>query len=114
MKRFAQFGALLLTLCLSLPALALSLEQAKDQLDAAKRQGLVGETPAGYLEVVRPEGQAREIVEAINQARREEYARIAQKHDIPVAQVETVAGKKAMEKTPPGQYILLDGQWVKK
>lgn len=114
MTRFAQLGALLLMLCLSLPALALSLEEAKGQLDAAKRQGLVGETPEGYLEVVRPEGQAREIVEAINRARREEYARIAQKHDIPVAQVETVAGKKAIEKTPPGQYILLDGQWVKK
>jgi hypothetical protein len=59
-------------------------------------------------------GNAQGIVDAINQARRDEYARIAEKHDIPVTQVETVAGQKAQEKTPSGQYILKDGQWVKK
>lgn len=114
MKQFAQLGAFILVLCLAVPAFSMGLDEAKSQLETAKQQGLVGETPTGYLEVVKAEGNARGIVEAINKARRDEYARIAEKHDIPVTQVETVAGKKALEKTPAGQYILVDGEWVKK
>lgn len=114
MKPVARMALLMLILCLSLPALAMSLEQAKTELDAAKNQGLVGETPTGYLSVVRPDARAQEIVEAINRARREEYVRIAEKHDIAVAKVETVAGRKAMEKTPSGLYIEVDGEWVRK
>ncbi len=114
MKQFAQLGAFILVLCLAVPAFSMGLDEAKSQLETAKQQGLVGETPTGYLEVVEAEGNARGIVEAINKARRDEYARIAEKHDIPVTQVETVAGQKAMEKTPAGQYILVDGEWVRK
>ncbi|NMT64278.1 YdbL family probable chaperone protein [Marinobacter orientalis] len=114
MKRFVQLGALILVLCLAVPALSMELDEAKSRLDAAKQQGLVGETPTGYLEVVRAEGNAQGIVDAINKARRDEYARIAEKYDIPVTQVETVAGQKALNKTPPGQLILVDGEWVKK
>ena len=109
-----KIASLMMALCLSLPAFALSLEEAKSQLDEAKAEGLVGETPTGYLAVVREGGQAGEIVEVINQARREEYTRIAEKHDIAVSQVEAVAGKKAIEKTPPGQFVKVDGRWVKK
>lgn len=114
MKRFLQLGTLMAVLCLAMPALAMELEEAKDRLDSAKQQGLVGETPTGYLDVVKPDSDAQAVVDAINQARREEYARIAEKHDIPVTQVETVAGKKALEKTPAGQYILVEGEWVRK
>ena len=63
---------------------------------------------------MRAEGNAREVAEAINNARREEYTRIAEKHNIPVTQVETVAGKKAIEKTPAGQFVLVGGRWIKK
>lgn len=106
--------ALLMSLVLALPAMALSLDEAKNQLEDAKSQGLVGEMPTGYLGVVSAGGDAAGIVDAINQARRAEYARIAEKHGIPVAEVEAVAGKKALEKTPSGQYIQKDGRWVRK
>lgn len=114
MKSVIRFTTLMLVLCLSLPALALSLEDAKQQLDTAKQQGLVGETPSGYLGAVQDTDRARDIVEVINQARRSEYARIAGKHGIPVAEVEAVAGRKAVEKTPPGQYIRAGDRWVRK
>lgn len=115
MTAFARLSILLLALCLSLPVFALSLEEAKSQLDAAKSEGRVGETPTGYLEVVgTANSEARDIVETINAARRREYARIADKHDIPVAEVEAVAGQKAIKKTPPGQYIMVNGNWQKK
>lgn len=114
MKRFMQLGTLMAVLCFAMPAFAMELDEAKGKLDSAKAQGLVGETPTGYLDVVKAGDDAKAVVDAINQARREEYARIAEKHDIPVTQVETVAGKKALEKTPAGQYILVEGKWVQK
>ncbi|WP_148864268.1 YdbL family protein [Marinobacter fonticola] len=114
MTVFARIGTLLLALCLSLPALAIGLDQAKSQLESAKSQGLVGETATGYLAVVKNQGQAQAIVEAINEARRDEYARIAEKHGIAVTKVESVAGKKAIEKTPTGQYIKVNGEWREK
>lgn len=114
MKRLIQLGAFILAIGMSLPALAMGLDEAKQKLESVKQQGLVGETPTGYLDVVRADGQARAVVEAINSARRDEYTRIAEKHDIPVTQVETVAGQKAIDKTPSGQFVLIEGQWVKK
>ena len=114
MKRLIQLGAFVLALAIAIPALAMGLEEAKQKLDTVKQQGLVGETPTGYLDVVRAEGDAQAVVKAINQARRDESTRIAEKHDIPVTQVETVAGQKAIEKTPSGQFVLINGKWVKK
>ena len=114
MKRLIQMFALVLAFGISASVLAMGLDEAKQKLESVKQQGLVGETPTGYLEVVRTEGQAKEVVEAINSARRDEYKRIAEKHNIPVTQVETVAGKKAIEKTPSGQYVQMGGKWVKK
>lgn len=114
MKRLIQMFALVLAFGISASVLAMGLDEAKQKLDSVKQQGLVGETPTGYLDVVRAEGQAKEVVEAINSARRDEYKRIAEKHNIPVTQVETVAGKKAIEKTPAGQYVEMGGKWVKK
>ncbi|MCD1648757.1 hypothetical protein A8B84_04165 [Marinobacter sp. EhC06] len=114
MKRLMQMFALVMAFGISASVLAMGLDEAKQKLDSVKQQGLVGETPTGYLDVVRAEGQAKEVVEAINSARRDEYKRIAEKHNIPVTQVETVAGKKAIEKTPAGQYVEMGGKWVKK
>ncbi|MCB1676803.1 MAG: YdbL family protein [Halioglobus sp.] len=114
MTLFARLSALVLMLCLVLPVMAMSLDEAKNALEAAKSQGLVGETPSGYLAAVGSDRRAREIVNAINDARREAYEKIAEKHGIAVAKVEAVAGQKAVDKTPPGQYIQIDGRWVRK
>ena len=109
-----RIGALLLTLSLSIPAFAMSLDEAKNALDSAKSQGLVGELPTGYLAPVTSDARARDIAEAINNARRDAYAGIAQKNKIAVSKVEAVAGQKAVEKTPAGQYVQVNGSWVKK
>ncbi|WP_456384999.1 YdbL family protein [Desulfolithobacter sp.] len=101
----------LLTLLLQVqagPVAALDLQSAKDQ-------GLVGETPSGYLEVV---GTATpeivKLVQTINQKRRSRYLQIARKNGTDLAVVEKLAGKKAIEKTRPGNYIKVNGKWRKK
>lgn len=105
---------LLLALCLSLPAYALNLNQAMSALGAAKASGQLGEQPNGYLGVVKPGGQAEEIARLINQARRAEYQKVAKDNGIGLADVEAIAGKKAIDRTPQGQFIQLNGQWLKK
>lgn len=99
---------------ISLPVLAMDLQQAMSALGSAKTQGLVGEQPNGYLGVVSSSAQAKEIADLINQARKAEYQKLAAKNGIQLADVEAIAGKKAIEKTESGQFIQLNGQWQKK
>lgn len=105
---------LLLALCLSLPAWALTLNDAMSALGDAKASGQLGELPTGYVGVVQPGGQADEIARLINQARLTEYQRLARENGIQLGDVEAIAGKKALEKTPSGQYIQLNGKWMRK
>ena len=83
-------------------------------LHTAKSQGLVGETATGYLGVVAESSQVAQLVRDINAQRKAEYQRIASKNNISLADVEALAGKKAIEKTPPGQYVNVGSGWIKK
>ncbi len=90
-------------------ALAFSLD-----LDSAKAGGLVGEQPNGYLA---PVGSATPAVTAlvndINAKRKAAYTDIAQRNGTALDAVEQLAGKKAIEKTPTGQYVKLpSGEWT--
>ncbi len=114
MTLFKYIVSLLLLLSLSLPAAALNLNEAMSALGDAKASGQLGEMPNGYLGVVKDGGQAAEIARLINQARRTEYQRLAEQNGIKLADVEAIAGQKALDKTPPGQYIQDQGQWRRK
>jgi hypothetical protein len=107
MKTMIRWLAVLL---LGFSSLALALD-----LDAAKAQGLVGEQPDGYLGVVQATPAAVELTANINAQRRAAYERIARDNGIPVAQVATLAGQKAIERTARGNYVRTPGgQWVRK
>lgn len=106
--------SLLLALLVSTPVLALSLNQAMSALPAAKAAGQLGEQPDGYLGVVNAGGNAAAVAKLINEARRQEYQRLAGENNIQLRDVESMAGKKALERTPDGQYIMLNGVWMKK
>lgn len=84
-------------------------------LHAAKDAGLVGETAEGYLAAVGdPSPDVRGLIESINAKRRAEYQAISIRTGADLLAVEVLAGKKAISKTPPGQYIRLGGKWQKK
>jgi hypothetical protein len=114
MNIYKRLASLLLLLSLSLPALALNLNEAMSALGDAKTSGQLGEMPNGYLGVVRAGGQAAEIARLINQARRAEYQKLATQNGIQLSDVEAIAGQKAIDKTPAGQYIQLEGKWQRK
>jgi len=83
-------------------------------LQTAKAQGLVGETLTGYLAPVKPTPEAQQLVKTINDKRKAMYQKIAKRNGTSLQAVEQLAGKKAIEKTAPGQFIKTDGDWQKK
>ena len=85
-------------------------------IEQAKRQGLVGERADGYVGLVDESAPAeiRRMVADINAKRRAEYQRIAAENALELAQVQALAGRKAIEKTQPGGWILVNGGWQRK
>ncbi|MDX9835312.1 MAG: YdbL family protein [Desulfobulbus sp.] len=84
-------------------------------LQTAKAQGLVGETPSGYLAPVQTTNpEAENLAHSINAQRKQQYEEIAKRNSTHLQAVEQLAGKKAIEKTPAGQFIQLNGVWLKK
>lgn len=112
MKKLVCISAIFMLL--SQPLQAMDLQQAMTVLPTAKSQGLVGEQPDGYLGIVKAEGDTAALVQLINNARRSEYQKLATANSLQLADVEILAGQKALNKTQSGHYILLDGKWVKK
>lgn len=106
MKRIVSLVFLgLLLICQ--PAMALDLQ-------TAKTEGLVGETATGYLAPVKVNPDVQQLVKTINSKRKAHYEQISKRNKTSLGAVETLAGKKAMEKTPAGQFIQVNGAWKKK
>lgn len=111
--RFLVIPALLVSLAgmgWSAPSWAISLHEAK-------AQGLVGEQPNGYLGQVQGSASAEvtAMMNSINAMRKQEYQAIARRNGTELSVVEALAGKKAIEQTPAGQYVKLpSGRWLKK
>ena len=106
MKKTVTFIILCLLLICQ-PAIAIDLQ-------TAKAQGLVGETSSGYLAPVKATDKAKKLVSDINKKRKEHYRKIAKNNNTPLNAVEQLAGKKAIAKTPAGQFIFVNNSWQKK
>lgn len=89
------------------PAMALDLQ-------SAKAKGLVGETTTGYLAPVSGGADVKNLVNSINAKRKQVYVKISKRNKTPLGAVEQLAGKKAIAKTPAGQFIKVNGAWKKK
>jgi len=116
MMKQLNFASILL-LGLLVPCLLMAPVQAgATDLHAAKQAGLIGEKPDGYLGLVRSApADVRELVTRINRKRRAHYQEIAARNGTTLRQVELLAGKKAIRKTPSGYYIQTpSGQWRRK
>ena len=86
-------------------------------LDEAKQQGSLGERPDGYLGLVKPSSSPDTVnlMKDINRKRRDVYKGIAEKNGTALSAVEALAGKKAIDKTPSGQFIMQpNGTWTPK
>lgn len=103
-------ASLIVTLsCLSLPAWALSL-------DEAKASGLVGEQTNGYLGVVQSgSAAAKALASDINAKRKAAYVDGAKSAGVELQVFEVRMGQRLQQRTPAGEYIQQpDGRWLKK
>lgn len=85
-------------------------------LQSAKSDGLVGEQSDGYLGLVVASAPAdvKAMLLDVNQKRKERYLEIAQKQKVSLSEIEKVAAEKAFEKTLSGNFVQINGKWVKK
>ena len=85
-------------------------------LQEAKSQGVLGETPDGYLGLVSPtaSSEVKSLMNTVNQKRKQKYQEIAQRNGTQLQAIEVLAGKTTIKKTKPGHYIKLSGKWVKR
>ena len=106
------------TFCLGLTLTALlsPITANAIELDQAKSAGSVGEMPTGYLGIVgNSTAEIQELVTRINSERHKRYEQIALENGTPISTVEALAGKKAIEKIPSGQfYKEVNGNWKRK
>ena len=100
-------GTVVLSLIMAASAFALELHEAKSK-------GMVGETNSGYLAAIKPSNDVNSLIRDINGQRKAQYEKIAKKNKISLEAVEVRAGKKAIAKTPSGQYVNTGGGWKKK
>ena len=95
--------------------LAVASSASALDLDGAKRKGLIGERPDGYVEVVGDASpDVRALAADVNAKRRAAYERVAQQNGAPLADVAKIAGKKLIDGAPAGTYVKIAGSWVKK
>lgn len=105
-----------LVLALVVLIMSASIAFAAMTVDTAKQQGLVGEQPDGMLGIV-SEGSpdVQSLVDTTNAERLAKYQSIASKNGTDIEQVKALAGRKLIENTPSGEYVLnAQGIWQKK
>lgn len=85
-------------------------------LQTAKAQGLIGEMNSGYLGAPKPpSAEVSSLISDINNKRKIQYQKVAQKVGKPLKAIEKLAGEKALAKTSVGNYIQApQGGWIKK
>ncbi|GAA5525656.1 hypothetical protein Maes01_02228 [Microbulbifer aestuariivivens] len=109
MMKLGKHLLLILGLAISLPALAITL-------DNARSQGLVGEANSGYIAIVdQPSAELEKLVNEVNSKRKQEYAAIAKRNGIDIAQVAARAAEKLETRVKPGEFYQDDlGRWIRK
>jgi uncharacterized protein YdbL (DUF1318 family) len=89
---------------------------AQDQItvESAKEQGLIGERPDGLLGIVENKTSIPELVTWTNSQRMNTYRMMARNNNLPLEVVQTLAGRRLKNETPPGQYIFVNNTWIRK
>jgi uncharacterized protein YdbL (DUF1318 family) len=85
-------------------------------IEDAKKAGLVGEQPDGYVGLVSGNAPADVValVREVNGKRRAAYLDIAKQKGAAVEDVAALAAEKLFARAQPGDYLLVKGQWVHK
>jgi len=96
---------------------AAQTRSAKTVVDQAIKDGIVGETAAGYLALVTGSADPK-IVNAMNEiniGRKSLYTSKAREENVPLDQIAALFGEKQLAAAKPGEKVLTaQGRWVSK
>ncbi|MCC7167400.1 MAG: YdbL family protein [Rhodospirillales bacterium] len=102
-------------LSLFLLALLLALPAKAGPLEDAKRAGLVGERPDGYVGAPKGSPEAQNLMRDVNAKRREAYGDIAKRNNTSLEAVGALTGQRLIDQSPPGTWIMdSHGNWHRK
>jgi len=101
-------AVLLTSLLMSQQVMALTLTEAR-------QQGRVGETYSGYIAPIKQDKETLALVKSINEARSQNYQKLADNNNISANQVAELAGQKLVARAQAGEYVRgINGQWMRK
>jgi hypothetical protein len=104
-------------LALAAPAAYADIATSKAMVDAAKKQGTVGEQADGFLGFVKPSNDdaLKAAVAEINAGRAQLYAQAATQNRVDASAAGASAFEQLFGKIPAGQYYRTpDGTWKRK
>ncbi len=111
---FALTGAVTTVSMFNAVPAAAQASDAKAIVDAAKSEGLIGETAGGYLAVIA--SAPRDVVNAMNEInirRKSLYTKLARKQNVQIDVVAAVTAEKIKGKASSGDKFLdKDGNWI--
>jgi uncharacterized protein YdbL (DUF1318 family) len=101
-------------LSLSLATLGAARVQAIE-LDEARQRGLVGERADGLVGAVTASAEAAVLVQAVNDARLDDYRKIAAEQGTSLEAVRAIAGARQIERARANGWYFMDasGRWKK-
>ncbi len=84
-------------------------------LDQARNQGAIGERADGLVGAVSTAADVAQLVQSINDARMDDYRKIAAQQGTKVDAVQAIAGAKQVEKARANGWYFMDasGSWKK-
>ncbi|MEW7315084.1 YdbL family protein [Buttiauxella gaviniae] len=101
--------------CVLLASMVFSQQVLALTLNEARQQGRVGETLSGYIAPIKQDKETLALVKSINDARSENYQKLADSNNISANQVAELAGQKLVARAQPGEYVRgINGQWMRK
>lgn len=113
LRRGLTLGVAALALATAATSGTVAAQGRNPAYESARRSGLIGERPDGYLGyVAAPSANLRGIVEDINIKRKAVYAQQARANSATVEEYALTAGCMAIARTSPGEkYQAPDGSW---
>jgi uncharacterized protein YdbL (DUF1318 family) len=85
------------------------------QIQQFKKEGVIGETEAGYLDFVKQKDEkAAKIVDEENTDRKTLYKIIADREGITIEVVAQRAAKRSFDHAKPGEWLKEGGKWRQK
>ncbi len=111
MKKYIQLSLLTLVMTLGFMGSAMAMD-----LNTAKHSGLVGEKQNGLIEATLPNPSAdlSELIATTNAGRMEVYKQMSDKQNIPLKEVQAIAAQKIYNLAEQGDFLMMNGKWVKK